>query len=165
VRAGRENTIPLCNPLSRSGIRELIGKSPHHEAGDVLLGEPMTFRVDRPTKREAGVEVLEVSGIHIPDLTVQAHWKAYLFYPNASVLTGAACPEFAGTFNWIPHIGQTKYNPGRVWRVAIGPKLLQLGKDYVTSIVITIVQTGSPLQALTFDSATIIFDNSPEELL
>jgi polyphenol oxidase len=161
VQAGRENSIPLCNPLSKTATNSLISKTPKHKASDVLLGEPMTFKVTRPSKSKSGVEVLEISGLHIPNNTIQAHWKAYFFYPNVSFLTGAACPEFAGTYNFIPHVGQAEYNPKRVWRVAVGPKLLQLGKDWVKSLVVTIVQTGQPLQALTFDNAKIICDRSP----
>ncbi|KAG0566488.1 hypothetical protein KC19_7G067700 [Ceratodon purpureus] len=161
VQAGRENSIPLCNPLSKKATESLISSTPKQRSTQVLLADPITFKVARP-KKSKGTEVLEISGIHIPNKTAQAHWKVYLFYPNVSFLTGAACPEFAGTFNWIPHVGQVAYNPDRVWRMGVGPKLLQMGKDYVKSIVVTVVQTGFPLQALTFDSAKIIYDNSPE---
>lgn len=75
---------------------------------------------------------------------------------------GPSCPEYAGTYNFLPHVGMALYNPKRVWRVAIGPKLVQLGMDYVDSIVFTMVQTTAPPgQNITFSKARIFYDLSP----
>jgi polyphenol oxidase len=163
VQAGRENSIPLCNPLSKSATKALIKSSRRHKKSDVLLDSPLTFKVNRPRKKHPrGTEVLEISGIHIPNNTLQVHWKVFLFDPNVTDQSGAVCPEFGGTFNFLPHVGQATVNPKLVWRMAVGPKLLQIGKDYVKKVVFTIVQNGPFLQPITFDRARIVYDRSPD---
>jgi polyphenol oxidase len=104
---------------------------------------------------------LEISGLFLPNITDQIHFKAYVFFPQAVITDGPVCPEFLGTYNFVPHIGQALYNPNRVWRAAVGPKLKALGLDFVNHVVFTIVQTGKP-QILTFQKARIIYDLSPE---
>jgi len=163
VQAGNENTIALCNPLSESAVESLISDTKKHKKSDVLGATPITFKVKRPKRQKKGTEVLELSGIHIPDNFLQVHWKAYLFFPSANLTnSGTTCPEWTGTFNFLPVVGQPTFNPKRVWRVAIGPKLKQIGKDYVDSIVLTIVQESNPIQLITFDKAKIFYDLSPK---
>jgi len=165
VAKGRENTIAQCNPLSQSATLSLISATPKHKSSDIIGGAPVTFKVTRGTKRVKGTEVLELAGLRIPDISLQVHWKAFLFFPGATLASGPTCPEFVGTFNFLPVVGQPNVNPKRKWRVAIGPKLKQLGKDYVKQIVITIVQAGFPLQNVTFENAKIFYDLSPEETI
>lgn len=163
VQAGKENSIALCYPLSKSGVLSLISNTPKFKKSVVLGATPITFKVNRPKRQKKGTEVLELSGIHIPDDFLQVHWKAYLFFPTANLTNaGTTCPEWAGTFNFIPVVGQPTINPKRVWRMAIGPKLKQIGKDYVDSIVVTIVQESNPIQIITFDKAKIFYDLSPK---
>lgn len=162
VSAGDENTIALCNPMSKSAVNALISNTSKHTTSQVLSATPITFRVERPDRSDVGTEILELSGIRIPNITAQAHWKAYLFFPGVQVVNGGACPEYLGTFNFLPHQGQAEYNPKRVWRAAIGPKLLQIGKDYVDDVVVTMVRTSKPpAQNITFSRARILYDLSP----
>lgn len=128
--------------------------------------DPITFRVPRPKRKSnsppSGTEVLQLSSIRIPDIQDQVHWKAYLFYPNANPTQGAECPEYLGTFNFLPHIGQAEFNPKRVWRAALGPKLAQIGQDGVDDVVVTVVQTSRPPgQNVTIGKVKIVYDLSP----
>lgn len=163
VEPGKENSIPLCNPLSKRSVTSLIATTGKFSSKLVLTDTAaLTFKVRRPKKSSRGTEVLQLSGLRIPNNTAQAHWKAYLFYPGVAVTANAACPEYAGTLNFLPHVGQATTNPKRAWRVAIGPKLEQIGKSYVKDIVITMVQTTKPPgQNLTFTKAQIYYDLSP----
>jgi polyphenol oxidase len=167
VEPGKENSIPLCNPLSKSEVYALIRETNKHKSRDELnVTVPLTFRVKRPSRSSQGTEVLELSGIRIPNATDQMDWKVYFFYPQAQVNSTGWCPEYAGTLNLIPHDGQASYNPLRVWRVAVGPKLQQIGKDYVKSVVVTVVQTTAPPgQNVTFNKAKIFYDLSPSVTL
>lgn len=167
VAAGKENSIGLCNPLSKTAVESLIDATPKHKKStDVISAAPLTFKVSRGTRKTKGTEVLEFSGLHLPDLTQQVHWKVYFFFPGANLTnSNPTCPEFAGTFNFLPVVGQAILNPKRVWRVAVGPKLEQLGYDYVDSIVVTIVQSSYPIQNVTFDKVKVIYDRSPEVTL
>jgi polyphenol oxidase len=95
------------------------------------------------------------------NISLQAHWKAYLFFPQVNHTEGASCPEFVGAYNFIPHVGQAEYNPKRVWRVAVGPKLKALGLDYVKSVIVTLVQPQSIwLHDIKFTKAKILYDTS-----
>jgi polyphenol oxidase len=168
VLKGKENSIARCSPLSKTAVEALISQTPKHKKSMVLNEKPVTFKVNRGTRKKKGTEVLEMSGIHIPDAFEQVHWKLYLFFPGANLTnSGPTCPEFAGTFNFIPVQGQATFNPKRVWRVAIRPKLQQLGMDYVDKIVVTIVSAPSDTgyQNVTFDKAKIIYDTSPDKTL
>lgn len=162
VSAGEENTVPQCNPMTESAVKALISNTSKHTKSQVLGETPITFRVTRPKKSSHGTEILEISGIRIPNATARALWKAYVFFPQATAADGPACPEHAGTFSYLPHVGQAAYNPKRVWRMAVRPKLVQLGKDYVKSLVVTLVQTTAPPgQNITFTGAKIFYDLSP----
>lgn len=161
LEAGKEHTVPHCNPLTKTQVKSLIEDTRVSKGNETLFVTPITFRLKRPKRRSEGTEVLEISGLFIPNITDQVHVKAYVFFPQAVITDGPVCPEFLGTFNFIPHIGQALYNPGRVWRAAVGPKLKALGLDYVNHVVFTIVQTGKP-QMLSFQKARIIYDLSPE---
>ncbi|KAG0566489.1 hypothetical protein KC19_7G067800 [Ceratodon purpureus] len=167
VKAGKENTVALCNPISASAVNSLISKTPKHGSKDQInVTIPYTFKVGRPAKSRKGTEVLEFSGISIPNATANVDLKVYLFYPQALSNSTAWCPEYVGAWDFIPHIGQADYNPKRLWRVAVGPKLKQIGKDYVKSIVVTVVQTTAPPgQNITFDKARIFYDLSPRVTL
>lgn len=160
---GEENSTARCNPLSKEAVETLISQTPKHKKSLVIYSKPVTYKVKRGTRKKKGTEVLEFSGLHIPDAFLQVHWKIYLFYPGANLTNSSPmCPEFAGTWNYIPVVGQPTFNPKRVWRVAIGPKLQQLGLDYVDSIVVTTVPLGDYYQNVTIDKARIIYDLSPE---
>lgn len=107
---------------------------------------------------------MEIAGLHLPNQNGQVHWNAFFFFPNATFLNGPACPEFAGTFNFIPVVGQATKTPKRLWRAVVGPKLKQIGLDYVKEVVVTIVQAGR-IQNVTFENAKILYDLSPSKTL
>lgn len=89
------------------------------------------------------------------------HFKAFLFFPQANVTnSGPMCPEFAGTFDFFPTVGQAPLNPRREWRLAIGPKLAQIGRDWAKSVVVTLVPSGRnvyPIQNITFDHVKVVY--------
>ena len=151
VNAGEENEIPLCFAASKTEIQTLIRDTPPISSAGALLPSRfsvLTFRVRRPSKREKGFEILVIEGISM-NFSQQVHLQAFLFYPTADLSTPFSCPEFIGTFNNAPHIGQAASTPNRNWRIAIGGKLEQLGREYVSEIVVTIIrsgQLGTPLK-------------------
>lgn len=162
VSAGEENSITRCAPMAPSAVADLISNTSKHTTKQVVTLAPITFRVERARDRQGlGTEVMEFAGLRIPNITQSIHLKVYLFFPQANASMGAECPEYLGSFNYNPHIGQATLNPKRVWRGAIGPKLLQLGLDYVDDIVVTIVQTSKPPgQNFTFATARIHYEDT-----
>lgn len=157
VAAGEEDSIPRCNAISESAIQALIRNTPKHNKTQVLTNAaPITFRVNRPKRQSVGTEILELSGLTIPNSSVQALFKAYLFFPEAQAENGPDCPEYFGAMNFFPHVGQALHNPRRVWRAALSPRLKQLGLDYLKSLVVTMVQTSKPPgQNITFTRVKI----------
>jgi len=139
----------------------MILSTPELQASDVLSSQPLTFRVPRPEQSSGGEEVLEISGIKL-DPSLQAHWEAYLFFPSAGASTSVSCPEFVGTFNHIPHVGQAQLKTERGWRVALRMKLETLGKQNYSDIVVTLTQFGPSIQSLSFSRATVVWDTSPD---
>lgn len=107
--------------------------------------------------------MLEIEGIKV-DGRFQSHWEAYLFFPSVDINTPVSCPEFFGTFNFVPHVGQAQFNRDRVWRVAVKDKLVALGKDNYTDIIVTLVQFGPNVQPLGIGKARIVYDASPATL-
>lgn len=87
------------------------------------------------------------------------HLQAYLFYPTADLSSSFSCPEFLGTFNNFPHPGQAASTPKRMWRAAIGGKLKQLGREYVSDIVVTLVKSGQVKTPFTFASAKVVYES------
>lgn len=141
----------------------MIYTTPKLKARGILNSEPLTFRVARPERSDVGAEVLEIQGIKV-DGTFQSHWEAYLFFPSAEQNTSVSCPEFFGTFNFVPHVGQAQVNRERVWRVAIKQKLIDLGKDNYTDIIVTLVQFGPNIQSIQLAQAKVLYDTSPTTL-
>lgn len=125
----------------------------------VLNGQPLTFRVRRPPPGQ-GIEVLEVEGVNT-DFQVRSQFNAYLFFATANMFSPASCPEFFGTFSVNPHTGEATFQPKRVWRVALTGKLLALGKQDVSHIVVTMAPVGGGAP-LSFSSAKIIHVDDPE---
>lgn len=165
VVAGQENSIPTCaGRLTPAAVNAMIAATPKHKSSDILGAAPLTFKVTRGTRRSEGTEVLEIAGLHLPNQDGQVHWNAFFFFPNATFMNGPACPEFAGTFNFIPVVGQSTKNPKRLWRAVVGPKLKQIGLDYVKEVVVTMVQAGR-VQNVTFENAKIFYDLSPAKTL
>lgn len=162
-KAGYENSIPVCNPMNPSQTNAMIIATPELTIQDKLGAEPLTFRVPRPERSDVGVEVLEIEGIKV-DGRFQSHWEAYLFFPSVDINTPVSCPEFFGTFNFVPHVGQAQFNRDRVWRVAVKDKLVALGKDNYTDIIVTLVQFGPNVQPLGIGKARIVYDASPATL-
>lgn len=160
---GEENSVPLCYRGNPTKTRKLIADTPYFKPSMVLHTVPLTFKVQRPRRRpEVGVEVLELSGLSlIPAL--QAHWEAFLFLPNGNNKTTVSCPEFIGTFNYVAHVGQALFNRERRWRVALGPKIMALGKENYTDVVITLAQFGPNIQPITFERAVVVFDTDGVE--
>lgn len=156
-----DSTIPYCNPTNPSQTRAMILSIRELNASDVFGDQPFTFRVPRGEQSEKGHEVLEILGIEL-DANLQVHWEAYLFYPSADATTSVSCPEFVGTYNYIPHVGQAQIKIERSWRVALRSKLVTLGKQNYSEIVVTLAQFGPTIQSLRFGSARIFYDTSPD---
>ena len=161
VAAGKENSIPQCNPTSESQVYAMIASTKALTDATELYTEPISIRVRRPAVVGVGTEVLEIQGIKL-NATIQAHINAYLYFPTANGDTSIGCPEFFATFNFIPHVGQASFNPDRLWRASLGPKLQALGKDYVSHIVVTLVQVGHSIQPLRFREARIVYDDNSQ---
>lgn len=103
---GQENNVTRCNPATEAETVAMIGAADLSSPAAVLYRDPVTYRVARPAVRNgSAVEVLEVAGIEMGAPALQAHWRAYLYYPTAEAATSVACPEFAGLFNYVPHAG------------------------------------------------------------
>ncbi|KAG0610577.1 hypothetical protein M758_7G076400 [Ceratodon purpureus] len=166
MKRGEENSVTLCNPTNPSQTRAMIFAARELTDTDVLGSTPLTFKVSRPEQSTRPTtpaeEVLEISGIKL-DSTLQSHWEAYLFFPSADSTTAVSCPEFVGTFNFIPHVGQAQLARDRLWRVAFTTKLVALGKENSTEIVVTLVQFGPNIQNLKFSKASILWDTSPSD--
>lgn len=157
VKAGEENKIPLCFPASRTEIQTLIHNTPPiSSAGAELLIGSTTFRVPRPRTSKKGFEILLIDNIMM-DFSKEVHLQAHLFLPTADLSTPFSCPEFIGTFNNAPHVGQAAHTPKRLWRIAIGGKLKQIGRDYVSDIVVTIIRSGQLQTPLSF-TAKVVYE-------
>lgn len=153
-----EEEVALCNPTTDSQVLAMIAAFPPFTDQTMLFFEPITFRVPRPPSSSKGTEVLEIQGIRF-NQTLQVHWEAYMYFPTANAKTGVLCPEFFGTYNFIPHTGQAIYNPARVWRAAVGPTLKRLGKEKHSHVVVTLVQVGHSIQPVKFTRARILYDS------
>ena len=91
------------------------------------------------------------------NFSLLANVEGYLFHPSANLSTSVGCPEFFGTFNNVPHVGQAVVQPRREWRFAIGEKLKIIGREYVSHIVVSFVQTTVPVP-ITFQNARIVYE-------
>lgn len=163
---GAENNISKCSMLDADQMNAAMGTIPYHSPGDVLFTEAYTFKVARPynhANASIGTEVLEIAGITFGDVSMESHFRAYMFHPSAVADTSAGCPEYIGQFNYAPHTGQALFNRNRVWRVAIGGKLAALGMEDYMDVVITLAQIGFPLQPLKFSKISITYDMSGVE--
>lgn len=160
VKPGLESKIPLCFPASKSKIQELIKGTPVLDSTMVLNAQPITFRVTRPPPRKHGEEVLEVDGMNM-NFNQLAQFNAYLFFPTAIISSPTACPEFFGTFNYVPHAGQANFTPKRVWRAALGSKLKLLKREVFSEIIVTLVPS-VPGTLVTFSGAKIVYIGDTE---
>ncbi len=81
--------------------------------------------------------------------------NAYLFFPTANENTTISCPQFFGKLSNSGLVfGVDLPDPEKEWRLAITPKLGNLGLDNVSHVVVTLVQLGMP-QPLQFKTAKI----------
>lgn len=159
MKAGQENKVPVCFPASKKEIHTLMKNTPPISSSRVLLNEALTFRARRPPPpaTKNAFEVLVIEGINM-DFSQLINIKAWLFYPTANANSSISCPDFIGAFDNIPHAGQAKFTPKREWRVAIGDKLKAVGREYVSHIVVTLVQGSSKNYPVTFSSAKVVYD-------
>ncbi|KAG0602916.1 hypothetical protein M758_10G051400 [Ceratodon purpureus] len=160
--AGQENNVTLCNPATAAETTAMIGAADYFSPDTVFFKDPITFRVARPAVRNStGVEVLEFSGVDFAEPSMQVHWRSYLFYPTAVTGTSAACPEFAGAYNYVAHPGMAIFKGrNRKWRVALDSKLVALGKQNLSDIVVTLAQFGPTIQPVQFAKVEITYDTS-----
>jgi polyphenol oxidase len=159
LQDGSDAAFPSCYPASKSEINKLIHNTPPLDTSNIttFANSTITFRVRRPAKsinnNSKGEEVLVIGGLNIS--STRFIINAFLFFPTAVENTTISCPQFFGKLSNSGLIfGVDLPDPDKEWRLAITPKLRNLGLDNVSHVVVTLVQLGMP-QYLQFKTAKI----------
>jgi hypothetical protein len=159
LQEGSDAAFPSCYPASKSEINKLIHNTPPLHTSNIttFANSTITFRVRRPAKsinnNSKGEEVLVIGGLNIS--STRFIINAFLFFPTAVENTTISCPQFFGKLSNSGLIfGVDLPDPDKEWRLAITPKLRNLGLDNVSHVVVTLVQLGFP-QPLQFKTAKI----------
>lgn len=151
------------NATTPAAVISLINSTIPFRAPVNFTSGPTTFRVNRkPASARAklgGEEILQIRGKI--DHTKTSLWNAFLYFPEAVWDTTETCPEFLGVLQSISHVGMsTQIPPKFLFQVGIGQKLRDMGRDNLTSIVVTLVGPPDPLQTLVLTSAEIVYSDS-----
>jgi hypothetical protein len=151
------------NATTPAAVNSLIKSTQPFRAPVNFTSGPTTFRVERqPASARAklgGEEILEIRGKL--NHTILALWNAFLYFPEAEWETSEVCPEYLGLLQSITHVGMsTQIPPGFLFAVGIGQKLRDMGRDNLTSIVVTLVGPPDPSQTVVLTSAEIVYSDS-----
>ena len=151
------------NATTPAAVLSLIKSTKPFRAPMNFTCGPTTFRVKRQSAsaraKSGGEEILQIRGKI--DHTKTSVWHVFLYFPEAVWDTTEACPEFLGVMQSVSHVGMsTQIPPKFLFQVGIGQKLRDIGRDNLTSIVVTLVGPDDPTQTIVLTSAKIVYSNS-----
>ena len=165
VEENAKATWKFCSNATTTpaAVTSLIKSTKPFRAPVNFTSGPTTFRVERqPASARAklgGQEILEIRGKL--DHTITTLWNAFLYFPEAVWETSEVCPEFVGVLQSLSHVGMsTQIPPDFLFNVGIGQKLRDMGRDNLTSIVVTLVGPPDPSQTVVLTSAEIVYSDS-----
>lgn len=143
-----------------SAVEALIASTKELRAPVNFTTGPLTFRVKRTMGRSRPHGTEEILQIQSEvDHTKTALWNAFLFFPNATWDTSESCIEFVGLLQAATHTGvSSQIPPQLLFQVGIEQKLRDMGRDALSSVVVTLVgPAGQPV--IRIKSAEIVYSN------